>query len=1415
MPSHTTVRAEGGLIPPDLLEKIAEGDAPGQAPRDFGLPSDARLTDEIAVAWGDARRQWENFQQRVQRLAPDEPATTETRNMWVLPLLHILGYDDLPYQSKGVIIGSTNFAISHRAGPDENAPPVHIEGCRVDLDKRPPSGRPRFSPHALVQEYLNRSEHLWGIVTNGYRLRLLRDNPRFSRAAYIEFDLQQIMEGELFADFALFYRLVHRTRLPRTVEDAADCWLEHYYQMALEQGGRVRERLRDGVEQALLVFGNGFLRHPANTTLREKVRSGGLSADHYYRQLLHLVYRLLFLMVSEERGLVGPDEPRLAEVYRQHYSVTRLRDLAEHPLTEPERYHDRWQGLVLTFRLFADDDLARRLGMTALDGDLFNRQAMPDLEDAYLSNADLLQAIRYLSLYQDDAGVRRVNYAALDVEELGSVYESLLDYRPVIRANGEWRTANGDDGPLTFGFVEGTERKSTGSYYTRPELVQELVKSALEPVIEERLAEARRMAHGEWRAVQDEWEKIPQDLRRRWARDVISRLQGSGGVATGDVYRQGDLQADSGVSPQRDVRNDRPDAAGSDLHSSKHRGGMGKAIHSGVHSVHPQGERKSGGIGDIPDAKRGRGPVPDRERSTTAGGVADSGEAIDHAGTPSFSEEEIAALWPKLPFAIRYSLFAEHLLLSIKVLDPASGSGHFLLAAARRLGQELARVRTGEPHPGPDALRAAVRDVIRHCIYGVDKNPLAVDLCKVALWLEGHNKGQPLTFLDHRIKCGDSLVGVFDLDVLQEGIPDDAFKPVSGDDKKIARELKKRNKEERSGQLLLFQQEMVDLDDLADEYAVFASLRERSAEDVRAKAELYQQIHGPGTDWWTLWTACNLWTAAFFQRMARGERMANGERRMEEDDRSPFAVHHSPFITTATVRAYLAQPNAADGRVVGFANGLAMRLRFFHWPLEFPDVFARGGFDVVLGNPPFLGGKKISGTLGTRYRRWLKIIFEPWENTADLCAAFYRRAYALLRYRGRLGMVATNTIGQGDTRESGLAVILREGGSITFARRFIKWPGKPNVEVNLVAIQKFHTPARSPILDGRLVDFISSHLDTAPEIEPRRLPSNKGKAFQGDIVRGMGFILQPGEARVLLAKDSRNADCLCPYLNGEDLNNHPEQKPSRWVICFHNWTLEQSRQYPDLLRIVEERVKPERERLKGPGDKHSREYWWRFHNYRGELRRAIAPLQRVLIRSRVSELHALAFVPKGYVYGDATVVFAFDDDYHFALLQSSIHEVWLRKQASSLRTDIRYTPTDCFETFPFPPREYQRMVKDEWRIEEMPEVFQEAARVGAEYHEHRRQIMLARQIGLTKTYNFFHDPDCQDEDIVHLRELHVQMDRVILACYGWEDLDLQHGFYENERGKVRFTVSPTVRDQILRRLLELNLQIAEEEEASS
>ncbi len=774
---YTAIRSEGGLLPYDLLDEILAETAPGQKAADFGLPKGRRVSDEIQRVWLDAQELWSRFKAGREKLTEKDPhGTTLTRDRWIGPLLTDpvrLSYD-LHYQPSAVVLEGLTFAISHRAGEPAESPPVHIEGCEIELDKRPP--KYRTSPQAMVQEFLNRSEpHLWGVVTNGLRFRLLRDSVRTARPTYLEFDLETILEGVHYNEFVLFYRLCHRTRLPQAGHPPDDCWLEKYYQQSIEKGGRVRDKLRDGVEEALKVLGTGFLRHPANTALLEKIDSGRINADLYHRQLLLLVYRLLFLTVAEDRQLVisiGENAERNQSVYLDNYSIGKLRERAE-GMVDDSGFNDLWVGLTQTFKLFADSNDTNPLGIPPLNGDLFSNATIPDLESAQLSNFDLLRAVRWLMFYREGNVQQRVNYAALNVEEFGSVYESLLDFRALISKDQDGRR---------FELGVGSERRTTGSYYTRPELVRELIQSTLIPVLEDRLTVAEKEAKGQ-----------------------------------------------------------SPDA----LRSAKC-----KAI------------------------------------------------------------------------------------LDISVCDPACGSGHFLLEAARRLGKELARIRVGEDEPTPEQFHIAVRDVISHCIHGVDFNPLAVDLCKLALWLEGHWAGKPLSFLDHRIRCGNSLVGILDPAVMADGIPDDAFNPVAGDDKKVAAVYKKRNKTEKAlGQKRLeFEQVPAEhIGEYAELFGIRLDFPEDKPSDVKRKAELFAKARG-GSDWWHDWTAANLWTAAFLL---------------------PLNKLDDPLIPTQeTFLSYLL--NSKDRpQMTGTANALSGELRFFHWHLEFPDVFERGGFSVILGNPPW------------------------------------------------------------------------------------------------------------------------------------------------------------------------------------------------------------------------------------------------------------------------------------------------------------------------------------------------------------------------------------------------------------------------------------------------------------------------------
>ena len=842
MNTFTGIQIEGNLITFDLTTELLSNELKGQTPKDFGIAQTNKLEDEIAIAWGDAKTYWAAFQRRLSKLAETETATSLTREYWAVPLLESLGYQP-EYQPKAEIVEGQTFAISHRADTGEDKPPIHIIGSRLRLEER--IGKPRLSAHALMQEYLNCTEHLWGIVTNGSQWRLLRDCSLMTRLTYVEFDLEQILKNENYAEFGLFYRLFHRTRLPEGMDDADKCLLEFYHQETLQQGGRVCDRLRDGVEQALQLLGTGFLQHPKNQVLRDKIATGELTDKDYYRQLLLLIYRFLFLMVAESRNilLIGEDVEK-ARIYNEFYSIDRLRRLAERPSYRREGFNDLWNGLRVTFEIFDENWRREILGLSPLNGDLFGSKVLNSIQECAIDNYDLLQAIRQLSLYTNKGQLRRVNYAALDVEELGSVYESLLDFSPKI---GQY------DGIYQFKLVTGSDRKTTGSYYTPPELVAQLIKTALEPVIDERLKDAE------------------------------------------EQYKR--------------YRNDNSDC-------------------------HIKSQRMN---------------------------------SLSESGRTNSSLERTSAMSDEIHFIA----IQEQALLSITVCDPACGSGHFLLAAARRIGKELAKVRTGETQPGVEPIRKAIRDVIQHCIYGVDLNPLAVDLCKVALWIEGFNRGKPLSFLDHRIKCGNSLVGVLDLDCLTDGIPDNAFKPVTGDDKNTAREIKKDNRKQRqnSNQFII---PFNNLEEQRSHYgqtqSAIAQLPEDKTGDIKQKQEQYRDTREekPDNPWWRDTSACNLWTAAFFtplteQKLQLLPTSSTLFQLLRESGKTLeiYFQANSPNLLKQTndqidsIEKTSAIRQGIHSLAVNAANKLAKEKRFFHWGLEFPEVFENGGFSCVLGNPPW------------------------------------------------------------------------------------------------------------------------------------------------------------------------------------------------------------------------------------------------------------------------------------------------------------------------------------------------------------------------------------------------------------------------------------------------------------------------------
>jgi hypothetical protein len=447
-------------------------------------------------------------------------------------------------------------------------------------------------------------------------------------------------------------------------------------------------------------------------------------------------------------------------------------------------------------------------------------------------------------------------------------------------------------------------------------------------------------------------------------------------------------------------------------------------------------------------------------------------------------------------------------------------------------------------------------------------------------------------------------------------------------------------------------------------------------------------------------------------------------------------------------------------------------------PLEFPEVFARpkGGFDALVGNPPFMGGKKITGHLGDDYREYLvKWLANEKRGHADICAYFFIRGVQLLGKYGQLGSLATNTIAQGDTREVGLDQLLEGSCVIPRAVRSRSWPGTASLEVALVRVRKGRWAALF-VLDDQPVNGITAFLTQPGAVSgsPHGLKANEGKSFIGSYVLGMGFVLMPGAAQRLIEKNPKNRDVLFPYLTGEDLNSRPDQSASRWVINFFDWPIERAMEYPDCFRIVEEKVKPERTRLNDAGQfalrKPLPQKWWIFADKRPPLYRTIAGMERVLVLSLVNSHLGLGVLPTGTVFAHKLAVFACSEWGAFSVLQSHLHYHWAWHYSSTMRTDINYSPSDCFECFPFPTD------------------FGSLASIGEGYFTHRKEIMLAKDQGLTKTYNRFHNPDDTAADIAKLRQLHVEMDQAVAAAYGWTDLNLNHDFGVTKQG-LRYTIS--------------------------
>ena len=760
---------KGNLFSSELLENITQ--RTGQNASDFAVPYGLRLPDEIARTFAMVRQHWDRFSDYRSTLADHEEGTKQTRDIWAHPLMNLLGIH--LERVEEITLEERSFVISHQATNCAHFP-CHIASFRQDLDTGQLYKRTkRASPHVEMQTYLNHTEHLYGIICNGFKLRLLRDHHRLTGIQYLEWDLEQIMESNDLASFTLLFRMLHHTRLPR--KKGGKSYLEEYHQDSIEEGHRIRGKLQRAVKRSLEGLGDALLRHPKNESLRAEVCSGPEAVTLFGQQLRKFVYRLLFLMVAEERSLIFSEESHSVEreVYQRYYSVTRLRLLAERKHLANEQHTDLWAQLRLTLSFFGRRGRGRALGINPLGSNLFEENEM--MSTVVLGNRDLLKIVDLVSRFDVAGGPRiRINYQRINVEEFGAVYESLLDLNPMVERKDEH---------LNFSFVSGADRKTTGAYYTHDDLVRQLLKTALKPVIADRLQEAR-----------------------------------------GKLTKEGD-------------------------------------------------------------------PKP----------------ALEAA------------------------------LLDIKVLDPACGSGHFLLGAARTLAHDLAKIRAGEGESLKDYYPLALRHVIERCVYGVDINPDAVELCRLVLWLEAQVPGHPIAYLDHKIKCGNSLVGFWG-EGTEVIIPDGAFRAGLGDQAEQATLLRRQNAQESKGVLnFQFADEVVRYRRArkASSYAQLDRIASHSLEQQWEKQRAHERLHA-SVEHQREKLLFDLWTYAFFQ---------------------PFDPDFEYPITQGLLNGFKEGRVSENHPTLLHVQQQAAEMGFFHWWLEFPDVFGRPegrkGFDVVLGNPPW------------------------------------------------------------------------------------------------------------------------------------------------------------------------------------------------------------------------------------------------------------------------------------------------------------------------------------------------------------------------------------------------------------------------------------------------------------------------------
>ncbi|MDG4817508.1 SAM-dependent DNA methyltransferase [Micromonospora sp. WMMD956] len=1057
------------------------------------------------------------------------------------------------------------------------------------------------------------------------------------------------------------------------------------------------------------------------TDVRERDAGGpGLAhveAHEVYRGAVAVMMRIVFLLFAEERRLLPADN----ELYAAAYSAGRLCAELEQRVTEGseedlEHSSAAWHRLLALFTAVYHGIDHPRLTLHGHDGSLFDPKRYDWLPLAIDDRTVLhmLRSVQYVQVGTGRSRERRtVSFRTLDVEQIGYVYEGLLSFEG-FRAQD-----------VTVGLIgkEGLEDEvalaDLETLRERHPDVASLAKALAERHKDSKIGSPAALAK----------KLVPLDgAEREEARRKLLAVTG------GDYPLSERLLPFHGII-RADLR------------------GLPVVILPGALFVTESALRRNTGTHYTP-------------RFLAEEVVEGALEPLVYEPGPLQTADR--AQWkPKSSKEI----------LALKVADIAMGSAAFLVAAARYLaghliaawsreGDEVALAyqqrdadRTVDADDDPLVVEAR-RQIIEHCLYGVDINPMAVEMAKLSLWLVSMDPHRPFTFLDDRLVAGDALLGLGNAATL----PGKAAR-----DLRLERDLAEARK---------LRQQLADLPDRADTLSEKRRLLDE-VRTVRQRADAY----------------ADLVVGAQLASVKRGRDQVVIAERVGALAQQ-LAKGGDVELLLQQARAWLAT-DQPDG---GFDRDP------LHWPLEFPEVFEQGGFDAIIGNPPFLGGKKISGPLGTAYRECLvTVLGRGVKGNADLVAYFLLRAHDLLNPGGQTGLIATNTLAQGDTREVGLDQVTAGGAALRKSIKSKPWPS-PSAALEYCAVWTSRATVSANaerVADGVIVKGITSSLApvTRTAGNPHRLVANERVAFIGSYVLGMGFVMEPSRAEELISVDSRNREVLFPYLNGKDLNSRPDCSGSRWVINFFDWPVERARWFREVFEIVEREVRPERQRRKADGTfvlrKPLPEKYWQYAEKQPAMQQAIAGLNRVVVLAQVSKTVLPLLVPTGQVFANKIVVFAVDDTAMLALLSSAPHYWWTTSRSSTMKADLSYSPSDVIATFA------------------LPELTAELRALGDRLDTYRRDVMLSRDAGLTATYNLVFDPGCQDDDIVELRRIHRDIDVATCRAYGWDDLveeGLDHGFHK-AGAYVRYTVGPAVQREILDRLLELNHERYAEEVA--